>query len=85
MAASSDDDSDEEPTDEQTDPRERLPTMRGRRDFEMDVLGWLLFIVLLVLMIPLLPAIVLGIALTKLLGMSGDQHLSWRRVGRRPA
>lgn len=51
--------------------------MRGRQDFEMDVIGWALFLTLTVLLIPLLPALLLGIALGKLLGIGRRGRLSW--------
>ncbi len=59
------------------DPRGTRPTMRGRQDFEMDVIGWVLFLTLAVLLIPLLPALLLGIALGKLLGIGRRGRLSW--------
>lgn len=71
----------EDPSTPLIDPRDRLPTMHGRRDFEMDVIGWLVFIVMLVVLIPLLPAIVLAVVLARLLRLTGDRHLSWGRPG----
>ena len=64
---------------EPEDPRDRLPSMKGRRNLEMDVFGWALFIGILIILIPLLPALLLALALAKLFGFSGDRKLSWRR------
>lgn len=69
----------EESEAEPADPRTRLPSMQGSRKLEMDVFGWLLFIGILIILIPLLPALVLAIILAKLFRMSGDRKLSWRR------
>lgn len=81
MSEPDEDEPDEEDgQDAAVDPRERLPTMTGRRDLEMDAIGWLIFASLLILMIPLLPAVVLAIILTKLLGLTGRDRLSWPRA-----
>lgn len=71
--------SDDDETAIAVDWRDHVPTMQGRRDLEMNVIGWLLFIGLLIVMIPLLPAIILAVAIAKLLGYTGDRQLSWPR------
>ncbi len=67
-------------TEDATDPRERaLPTMRGKPNFEMNAIGWVIFALLLIVLIPLLPGIVLVIFLARLLGLTGQKQLSWPR------
>ena len=73
------DTSDDAETEEPTDPRSRLPTMGGRRNLEMDAIGWLIFAGILIVLIPLLPAILLAVLLSKLLGFTGRKRLSWPR------
>ncbi len=59
------------------------PTIHGRRDFEMDVIGWGIFIILIVLMLPLLPALVLVVIVAKLLRLGTPRRLSWGDTGPR--
>ena len=44
------------------------PPYRGRRDSEMNSIGWGLFLVIVVLLFPLLPYLLIGYAIAKLLG-----------------
>ena len=62
------------------DPRTVRPTMHGRRDLEMDAAGWLIFIGMFILLIPLIPAIVLVVIVSKLLGLGRPRRLSWGQL-----
>ena len=54
-------------------------TITGRRDLEMDAIGWLMFLIMLVLVIPLLPIIALLALIGKLLGFGRPRAISWSR------
>lgn len=61
-------------TDAERDPsvpkkilRTATPPYSGRRDTEMDVIGWGLFLALLVLLVPLLPVMIAVWAIFKFL------------------
>jgi len=43
------------------------PAPRGHRDAEMNTIGWSMFLGLLILLVPLLPFLVIGFAVVKLL------------------
>ena len=79
MGATAEADDSEAPEDEaaSSDPRGTRPTIHGRPDFEMNVIGWGIFIILIVLMIPMLPGLILAITVAKLLGFGGDRRVSW--------
>ena len=74
-------DADQEETAGPEDPRGgRRPTMGGQPNLEMNVIGWIVFIGMIILLIPLLPAFLLAVILAKLFGYSGDRELSWVRL-----
>ncbi len=54
------------------------PVMTGHRVLEMDVLGWIIFIALAIVLLPLLPIIILLVLLMRLLGLGERRTLSWR-------
>ena len=54
------------------------PSMSGTRVLEMDVIGWIIFLGVVILMIPLLPLLVLIIIVLRILGYPGDRRLAWR-------
>ena len=58
--------------------RVATPTMVGRRVLEMDVIGWIIFVGVIVIMIPLLPLLALIVIVMRLLGYPGDRRLAWR-------
>lgn len=76
-----------EESDEETEPGEdRGPlaidppshfTITGRRDIEMDAIGWVIFLLLLVLVLPLLPFLAVLVALTRLAGWGRPRAVSW--------
>lgn len=46
------------------------PPYRGRPDVEMNTIGWGIFLVLVVLLVPLLPYLLIGWVIAKLIGYS---------------
>ncbi|SNZ15773.1 hypothetical protein SAMN06269185_2594 [Natronoarchaeum philippinense] len=60
-------DADEEPSLPEKAYRTVTPGTHGRKDAEMDVIGWGLLLGLLILLIPLLPFILIVWLITKLL------------------
>ena len=60
------------------DPRTKRPTMQGRPDMEMNVIGWGVFVGTLLVLIPLLPGFFLVWLVYRILGLGGDRRLSWR-------
>lgn len=54
------------------------PAMTGHRVLEMDAIGWLIFIPLLLILIPLLPILIPLAILMRLLGR-GERRTGWRR------
>lgn len=72
---------DEAETDESEEPAapsRKIPSMSGRRDLEMDVIGWIIFIGMVILLIPLIPFVVLLVIVSKLLGLGRERGLSWQ-------
>ena len=68
----SDDDSDDEGGLADT-IRTVTPLTKPHRTPEMDVIGWVIFLFLVVLALPLLPVIVVGWVLLKLFGGGSDR------------
>lgn len=66
----------EEPEDRAVSRQPRF-TITGRRDLEMDTIGWLIFLILIVILLPLLPFLLLLAALTRLLGFGRPRAVSW--------
>ena len=52
-------------------------TITGRRDLEMDAIGWLIFLIMIVLLIPLVPILLVLAAISKLLGFGRPRAVSW--------
>jgi len=71
----SDDDSDDEGGLGDT-IRAVTPLTKPHRNTEMDVIGWVIFLFLVVLALPLLPVIVVGWVLLKLFGGGGRSEES---------
>lgn len=67
---------DEEP-DQRAVSRAANFTITGRRDLEMDTIGWMIFLILIVVILPLLPFILLLAAVTRLLGFGRPRAVSW--------
>lgn len=44
------------------------PGSKGHRDISMDTFGWVLFLGMVVILVPLLPILVVGWVLTKVFG-----------------
>ena len=53
------------------------PVMGGHRVLEMDALGWLIFLGLLIILIPLLPALLVLVIFLRLFGWSDRRLFSW--------
>lgn len=53
------------------------PAMTGDRLFEMDAIGWIMFVLLLVILIPLLPILLVIVVLQRLFGWGSDRRISW--------
>lgn len=64
-------DTGEATTDDSPGPVERIrsvsPLSRGRPDAEMDVIGWSIFLGLVILVLPLLPVLIVVWAITKVI------------------
>lgn len=60
------------------DARVATPSMVGQRVLEMDVIGWIIFVGVIVVMIPLLPLLALIAIVLRLLGYRGHRRLAWR-------
>lgn len=56
---------------------QKRPSMTGDRLFEMDVIGWLIFVLLLIVIIPLLPILVVIVALSRVVGWEPRRPVSW--------
>jgi hypothetical protein len=65
--------SDEDPGAMKKALRTVTPASRGRRNVEMDTIGWAIFAGLLVVALPLLPVLVVVWLLTKLFGRAADR------------
>ena len=59
------------------DPRTIRPTMHGHKNWEMDAIGWIIFIGLFLLIIPLIPGVLIVLLLAKLVGIDGRKSISW--------
>lgn len=70
---------DEEATEREPvlDHRTDRPTMHGQKKREMDALGWIIFVCLFILVIPLIPGILLVLLLAKILGVDGRTSVEW--------
>lgn len=68
---------DDDETELVLDPRTVRPTMRGQSKREMDAIGWIIFIGLFILLIPLIPGILIVLLLAKLLGVDGRKSVTW--------
>ncbi len=53
------------------------PSMGGHRVLEMDVLGWIIFLALLLVLLPVLPFLVVVVVLMRLLGLGERRTVSW--------
>jgi hypothetical protein len=67
------DDTDDDPSAVRKALRTVTPASRGRRNVEMDAIGWTVFAGIVVVALPLLPVLVVVWLLTKLFGRAADR------------